>query len=112
GGAARRSCARRRMNAAWNTTRSDLLRREEGRKPRGIQGPAQGSRRPATPATRRRPASVPGGDVGDGIRADGGESGQAGAGGAPPGRPREDRKSTRLNSSHVKISYAVFCLKK
>src|SRR5690606_40932435 len=24
----------------------------------------------------------------------------------------EDRKSTRLNSSHVKISYAVFCLKK
>src|SRR5690606_42136163 len=28
-----------------------------------------------------------------------------------PGR-RKDRKSTRLNSSHVKISYAVFCLKK
>src|SRR5690606_40669726 len=29
------------------------------------------------------------------------------------GRDRwEDRKSTRLNSSHVKISYAVFCLKK
>src|SRR5437660_7356593 len=29
-------------------------------------------------------------------------------------RPRrqEDRKSTRLNSSHVAISYAVFCLKK
>src|SRR5690606_40857822 len=26
--------------------------------------------------------------------------------------PGEDRKSTRLNSSHVKISYAVFCLKK
>src|SRR5438874_13537902 len=26
--------------------------------------------------------------------------------------PREDRKSTRLNSSHVEISYAVFCLKK
>src|SRR5690606_41881362 len=25
---------------------------------------------------------------------------------------RADRKSTRLNSSHVKISYAVFCLKK
>ena len=25
---------------------------------------------------------------------------------------REDRKSTRLNSSHVVISYAVFCLKK
>src|SRR5690349_22419948 len=25
---------------------------------------------------------------------------------------RQDRKSTRLNSSHVEISYAVFCLKK
>src|SRR5207249_11749741 len=25
---------------------------------------------------------------------------------------RKDRKSTRLNSSHVSISYAVFCLKK
>src|SRR3712207_6020767 len=26
--------------------------------------------------------------------------------------PQGDRKSTRLNSSHAKISYAVFCLKK
>src|SRR6266850_391121 len=35
---------------------------------------------------------------------------------APPGNPRRrappDRKSTRLNSSHLVISYAVFCLKK
>src|SRR5690606_41178874 len=30
--------------------------------------------------------------------------------GMTPSTP--DRKSTRLNSSHVKISYAVFCLKK
>src|SRR6266540_2832338 len=36
----------------------------------------------------------------------------------PPGRTtgsssrRRDRKSTRLNSSHITISYAVFCLKK
>src|SRR5438552_9976953 len=29
-----------------------------------------------------------------------------------PGRERQDRKSTRLNSSHQIISYAVFCLKK
>src|SRR5699024_12408480 len=29
-----------------------------------------------------------------------------------PNGPRPDRKSTRLNSSHVSISYAVFCLKK
>src|SRR3989442_11707445 len=28
------------------------------------------------------------------------------------GASDEDRKSTRLNSSHVRISYAVFCLKK
>src|SRR5690606_39322308 len=52
--------------------------------------------------------------------------GQDGAGGPARGHPdhpaaggdhqgqrdRPDRKSTRLNSSHVKISYAVFCLKK
>src|SRR5215217_8915112 len=31
--------------------------------------------------------------------------------GDPPGLLR-DRKSTRLNSSHANISYAVFCLKK
>src|SRR2546428_13887452 len=31
--------------------------------------------------------------------------------GDPDGSPR-DRKSTRLNSSHDQISYAVFCLKK
>src|SRR3712207_8060498 len=31
---------------------------------------------------------------------------------AQPPTDREDRKSTRLNSSHANISYAVFCLKK
>src|SRR5438874_8400909 len=31
---------------------------------------------------------------------------------APRSGPPRDRKSTRLNSSHVEISYAVFCLKK
>src|SRR3712207_7870880 len=30
----------------------------------------------------------------------------------PQQRSRTDRKSTRLNSSHANISYAVFCLKK
>src|SRR5690242_21521504 len=38
------------------------------------------------------------------------------AGGAnrllPDGKSFRDRKSTRLNSSHMSISYAVFCLKK
>src|SRR3712207_8091487 len=41
--------------------------------------------------------------------------GLAGAGRAADHHPlpeREDRKSTRLNSSHANISYAVFCLKK
>src|SRR3712207_7593683 len=46
---------------------------------------------------------------------------QFGASESPIGRPAqpaelappyEDRKSTRLNSSHANISYAVFCLKK
>src|SRR3712207_8488178 len=49
-------------------------------------------------------------------RADGagGEAGGARAAGAEPrdGGARQDRKSTRLNSSHANISYAVFCLKK
>src|SRR5436190_17002370 len=33
-------------------------------------------------------------------------------GGKAAGRVGQDRKSTRLNSSHTVISYAVFCLKK
>src|SRR3712207_6031714 len=32
--------------------------------------------------------------------------------GIPVARSSSDRKSTRLNSSHANISYAVFCLKK
>src|SRR2546426_5643021 len=36
------------------------------------------------------------------------DDGRRQAGGGPP----PDRKSTRLNSSHLVISYAVFCLKK
>src|SRR5258708_23423495 len=40
-----------------------------------------------------------------------GESDQV-AGGVPPLDGNLDRKSTRLNSSHQIISYAVFCLKK
>src|SRR5438128_9422444 len=44
------------------------------------------------------------------------QPGRARPTGCPPGRSRScrrrDRKSTRLNSSHGSISYAVFCLKK
>src|SRR5690606_41368316 len=49
----------------------------------------------ARPAARRRPPSSPSGTSARSRSSD-----------------RADRKSTRLNSSHVKISYAVFCLKK
>src|SRR5690349_23934078 len=38
--------------------------------------------------------------------------GVEGEGGDLVGAVEGDRKSTRLNSSHVEISYAVFCLKK
>src|SRR3989442_11680647 len=59
----------------------------------------------------------------EGSSSRGGEAALAEAGGAPAGdsilgsghefvSKRIDRKSTRLNSSHVRISYAVFCLKK
>src|SRR3712207_7213069 len=37
---------------------------------------------------------------------------RVGADGEDAGGRRLDRKSTRLNSSHANISYAVFCLKK
>src|SRR3989454_5489465 len=48
----------------------------------------------------------PGGTYGDGTYSTGGRRGFA----ITYSRP--DRKSTRLNSSHLVISYAVFCLKK
>src|SRR3712207_7160685 len=49
----------------------------------------------------------------DGAEALGGADGlQAGDAGADDEDAGGDRKSTRLNSSHANISYAVFCLKK
>src|SRR5205807_10416505 len=69
-------------------------------------GPPLG-RRGHGPGVRRR-EGLPRRHGGQGVRAPRG-----------PGRRRhakpgeaEDRKSTRLNSSHLVISYAVFCLKK
>src|SRR5207249_9826344 len=52
---------------------------------------------------RRGPDPVPAGPA---------DPGAAAAADGVPGPVRLDRKSTRLNSSHVSISYAVFCLKK
>src|SRR5204863_9298350 len=59
---------------------------------------------PGDRAGRQRESAAPAGrrDVRPGeIRRDGGQAAAA-----------QDRKSTRLNSSHVEISYAVICLKK
>src|SRR5690625_1027601 len=70
--------------------------------------------RPSRP-TQGRTSGGTGTDThprGERHRADGGGRGRTdhGGGGELPHHP--DRKSTRLNSSHVAISYAVFCLKK
>src|SRR5260221_2561323 len=59
--------------------------------------PWQVQRRPAKPSGKQRVCAH--------IR-------RAAAGVADPARHTADRKSTRLNSSHTVISYAVFCLKK
>src|SRR5207302_9914253 len=55
----------------------------------------------------RFPCNVPGGG-----RAGGALERRAPSPGCRCASLERDRKSTRLNSSHVKISYAVFCLKK
>src|SRR3712207_8092635 len=67
---------------------------------------SRGGARPARAGAARRRAAHRGGP-GDGPA-------PRGADGEPEaaGPVRRDRKSTRLNSSHANISYAVFCLKK
>src|SRR5256885_5271238 len=57
---------------------------------------------------RRRLSRAHGQEAGQGRQAEG----RQGHAGRALGRRRLDRKSTRLNSSHLVISYAVFCLKK
>src|SRR3989442_8195552 len=62
---------------------------------------------------RSAAAAVDGEDSRRGGRVRDVADGNAGAPGVNLHRQRQrDRKSTRLNSSHVRISYAVFCLKK
>src|SRR5256885_12310681 len=73
-------------------------RQPEGRPPVESRAPERSPRaQPAPPPPRMEPRAVPKRD-------------------APKDKPQrsdpEDRKSTRLNSSHLVISYAVFCLKK
>src|SRR5699024_11920116 len=83
---------------------SDLARADD--QPEGCQGPgeAEAEREPGpepvgqTQRERARPG------VPDGLGYPGGQEGETAG--------IEDRKSTRLNSSHVSISYAVLCLEK
>src|SRR5690606_41710067 len=72
------------------------------------QGRVYGSGRGATLSTLRRQPGLADGDPPTGPGARGG--GARGADFRAGSTGRRDRKSTRLNSSHVKISYAVFCL--
>src|SRR5688572_31984507 len=89
-----------------------------------IRRPPRSTLFPYTTLFRSRPhgrgGAAPGGGRGRGAGAGrlgpaparrGTRAGRA-AGDAEPGGGRRDRKSTRLNSSHSQISYAVFCLKK
>src|SRR5699024_11387586 len=75
--------------------------------------PAMTTTQPSTLSLHDALPISSGGEQGGGPR---GAAGHHQGTGLPDGRddPREvrDRKSTRLNSSHVSISYAVFCLKK
>src|SRR2546430_11450278 len=75
-------------------------RREPGTQPEGPDADGAAAKHAdAEPAPDVAPAR-PGGARQEGERGEGGQ------------RVVLDRKSTRLNSSHSQISYAVFCLKK
>src|SRR2546422_6072273 len=65
----------------------------------------------ALPISRARTTPARGARSRAGTRSRGGRRAPAGRGRARSAR-RRDRESTRLNSSHGYISYAVFCLKK
>src|SRR5690348_18063951 len=56
--------------------------------------------------------TTPGGQISPSSRVVSGLTASPGSISANDGRSGPDRKSTRLNSSHPSISYAVFCLKK
>src|SRR2546430_16822348 len=78
-----------------------------------IRRPPRSTLFPYTTLFRSHPDRAPG----SGARGDRGEIGRPVQDACRVHRggeeePRADRKSTRLNSSHSQISYAVFCLKK
>src|SRR5690348_18142049 len=87
----------------------DALPISRGDRPAAGGGRGAGSRdRPAPEAPGERPAHGPGPRRRRALPA----LGRGGAVAAPASRADLDRKSTRLNSSHPSISYAVSCLKK
>src|SRR2546430_6869523 len=81
-----------------------------------IRRPPRSTLFPYTTLFRSKPAAAP--DAGTAAKPSGAGSGAKpvvpdGGANAKPAAPKPaDRKSTRLNSSHSQISYAVFCLKK
>src|SRR5207247_9937855 len=77
----------------------------DGRLPRHVHGGSGQSRRRVCHRDRRQSRPRGGALQGDEERRRGGQL-------RPLQRGDRDRKSTRLNSSHEWISYAVFCLKK
>src|SRR3712207_8350941 len=90
-----------------------------------IRGPPRSPPFPYTPLSRSHRGgagghrhAAPAGADDDRVPGDRGTAvagtgpGDHGLADARPGGDPEDRKSTRLNSSHANISYAVFCLKK
>src|SRR5256885_5795127 len=81
----------------------------------GLEGPELGHsshlrEQPEAAVVHPRPDERPAGDRGRDI--DGVKGKTATVRGQHGRQHRRDRKSTRLNSSHLVISYAVFCLKK
>src|SRR3712207_7749525 len=75
---------------------------------RSSPAPPVGTRSPARPAGAAPPPDAARPGRGGGLRSRATAAHSAGRPGVGP----PDRKSTRLNSSHANISYAVFCLKK
>src|SRR5947199_3343493 len=75
-----------------------------------IRRPPRSTLFPYTTLFRSRAAAGCGGGTAGRRRGTGGRREEASAAVTPSGC--QDRKSTRLNSSHLGISYAVFCLKK
>src|SRR5438105_10773458 len=76
-----------------------------------ISRPVRGGRDPSPHRLRARAGTVGGGAARPAPPA-GGRRQHPGPGAGRHARRGQDRKSTRLNSSHEWISYAVFCLKK